>query len=151
MQTQSVEYVGFWIRFIAFVIDSIAATVAIGFLVALFFGGSADIDPANIGAALPQVSIQTVLTAVIFIAFWMYYAATPGKMVFDAYIVDATTLKRASNGKLVIRYLGYYLIIFVFFLGFIWIAFDDRKQGWHDKIAGTVVIKGKPLDDPSPA
>jgi uncharacterized RDD family membrane protein YckC len=29
----------------------------------------------------------------------------------------------------------------VFFLGFIWVAFDKRKQGWHDKIAGTVVIR----------
>ncbi|MBT7879149.1 MAG: hypothetical protein HN738_13805, partial [Gammaproteobacteria bacterium] len=29
-------------------------------------------------------------------------------------------------------------------LGFIWIALDKRKQGWHDKLAGTVVIIGKP-------
>jgi uncharacterized RDD family membrane protein YckC len=44
----------------------------------------------------------------------------------------------------IIRYLGYYVSIFALGLGFLWVAWDDKKQGWHDKMAGTVVILNKP-------
>jgi uncharacterized RDD family membrane protein YckC len=59
----------------------------------------------------------------------------------DIYIVDADTLGKPATGRLVLRYLGYYLSTIVLLLGFIWIAFDSRKQGLHDKIANTVVIR----------
>ena len=48
-----------------------------------------------------------------------------------------------GTGQWVIRYLAYYLSALVFFLGFLWVAFDRRKQGWHDKIAGTVVVRDR--------
>ena len=76
---------------------------------------------------------------------WIIIASTPGKLIFGAYIVDAKTLKRASTSQLIIRYLSYYVSLIPLGLGFLWIAFDPRKQGWHDKLAGTVVIKGKPV------
>lgn len=144
------EYVGFWLRFIAFLIDSIAAAVFIGILGTILFGASPAIDPEalleNPSAILEEVSYQAIATAVLFVGFWMYFCSTPGKMIFDAYIVDAKTLKPASNLRLIIRYIGYYVSTFLLFLGFIWIAFDKRKQGLHDKLAGTVVIKGKPIE-----
>ncbi len=43
--------------------------------------------------------------------------------------------------QLIGRYLGYYVSIFALGVGFLWVAFDPRKQGWHDKMAGTVVIR----------
>jgi uncharacterized RDD family membrane protein YckC len=43
--------------------------------------------------------------------------------------------------RLVIRLLCYFVSALPFYLGFLWAAFDRRKQGWHDKIAGTVVIQ----------
>jgi uncharacterized RDD family membrane protein YckC len=55
-------------------------------------------------------------------------------------IVDAETGGTVPMGRLVLRYLGYYVSIFTLCLGFLWIIFDKRKQGFHDKIAGTVVI-----------
>ncbi len=41
------------------------------------------------------------------------------------------------------RYLGYFASTIPLCLGFLWIAFDKRKQGWHDKLAGTVVIRAQ--------
>ena len=63
------------------------------------------------------------------------------KMLTKLTIVDAKTGKKPSKKQFILRYLGYFLSSFVFCLGFIWIAFDKKKQGWHDKIAGTVVVK----------
>jgi uncharacterized RDD family membrane protein YckC len=62
-------------------------------------------------------------------------------MAIGAEIVDAKTLSKPSTRQLIIRYLGYYVSILPFMLGFIWAAFDHRKQAWHDKLAGTVVIQ----------
>ncbi|MGA7985503.1 MAG: RDD family protein [Burkholderiales bacterium] len=39
-----------------------------------------------------------------------------------------------------IRFLGYFVSIVPLGLGFLWIAFDRKKRGWHDLIAGTVVV-----------
>jgi len=62
-------------------------------------------------------------------------------MIVRAKIVDARTGGKPSTGQLIGRYFGYYLSMIPLFLGFIWVAFDKRKQGWHDKLAGTVVIR----------
>ena len=53
----------------------------------------------------------------------------------------ADTGEPPTTGKLLIRYLGYYVSTLALFLGFLWIAFDPRKQGWHDKMANTVVVR----------
>ena len=65
-------------------------------------------------------------------------------MLFKSVIVDANTLSAPSTSQNIIRYLGYFISFLPLGLGFLWIAFDKRKQGWHDKLAGTVVIIGKP-------
>jgi uncharacterized RDD family membrane protein YckC len=56
-------------------------------------------------------------------------------------VVDAANGSRPSTGRLVLRLACYLLSALPLYLGFVWIAFDRRKQGWHDKIAGTVVIQ----------
>ncbi len=84
-----------------------------------------------------------VLPAVAVIVFWVLKQATPGKMAVSAKIVDVKTGNAASTGQLIGRYLAYYLSLLPLGLGFIWVAFDDRKQGWHDKLAGTVVVRKK--------
>jgi len=89
----------------------------------------------------PGALIRYVLPAVLVIAFWLYKLATPGKMAIGATIVDARTGRRPSAGQLVIRYFGYIVSTLPLGLGLIWVAFDSRKQGWHDKLAGTVVVR----------
>ena len=71
---------------------------------------------------------------------WLLCSATPGKMAFSAKIVDAKTGKKPRARQFLLRFLGYYLSALPLGLGFLWIAFNPKKQGWHDKLAGTTVI-----------
>jgi uncharacterized RDD family membrane protein YckC len=69
--------------------------------------------------------------------------ATPGKMAISARVVDASTGNTLSVGQSVGRYLAYFVSILPLGIGLLWVAFDSRKQGWHDKLAGTVVVRSK--------
>jgi uncharacterized RDD family membrane protein YckC len=55
--------------------------------------------------------------------------------------VDATTGGQPSTGRLVLRYVGYFVSLIPLALGYLWIAWDPRKQSFHDKIARTVVVR----------
>ena len=81
-----------------------------------------------------------LLLVVITIAFWRYRGATPGKMAISAKIVDAKTGRAPSTGQLIGRFFAYLVSFIPLCLGFAWIGIDRRKQGFHDKIAGTVVV-----------
>ena len=65
-------------------------------------------------------------------------------MVFHSKIVDATTGEKPTIKQLLLRFVGYMVVSFTLGIGFIWILFDARKQGWHDKMANTVVVKVVP-------
>lgn len=134
-----VEYVGFWLRFVASVIDSILVMALVYPLMAAIFGWD-NIVAGNIGTGA-SLLLELVLPAVAVIVFWIYKSATPGKMAVGAQIVDAKSFGKASTGQLIGRYFAYYISTIFLLLGFFWVAFDARKQGWHDKLAGTVVIK----------
>jgi len=143
----AVRYVGFWARCLASLIDTILVCCIIAPL-AYAFDSHSDIRAPSFDlsdlfqeTSLMSVTINWVLPAVAILAFWFARGATPGKMAIRAEIVDAETLGPPARSKLVARYLGYYVSTLVLLLGFLWIAFDRRKQGWHDKIAGTVVIR----------
>ena len=134
--TAPVEYVGFWPRFGAFLIDSLAVMFLIVPLMVWYFG-----DGWAYAEGATAFVINWILPAAAVLLFWHYRSATPGKMVVSAVIVDARTFGPPSTGQLVGRYAGYYVSMIALFLGFLWIAFDPRKQGWHDKMANTVVIR----------
>jgi len=85
--------------------------------------------------------LELLILGVIVIMFWSYRGATPGKMLFSMKIVDATTFGKLSRKQEIIRFLSYTVSVLPFGLGFLWVAFDKRRQALHDKIAGTVVIK----------
>jgi uncharacterized RDD family membrane protein YckC len=57
--------------------------------------------------------------------------------------VDEKTGGKPSTGQLIGRYLGYYVSILPLMLGIIWVGIDKRKQGFHDKLAGTLVVRSK--------
>ena len=134
------EYAGFWIRFVASFIDSILMMLLIYPLLTLIYGAGYWTDQSLVSGPL-DILLSYILPALAVILFWVYKSATPGKMALRLKIVDAQTGQPASTGKLILRYVGYYVSMIPLFLGFIWAAFDSRKQGWHDKIAGTVVIR----------
>jgi len=134
------EYAGFWIRAAASVIDTILLLLLTWPLLAMIYGPDAwqaEAVPTGIGYNL----INYVLPALAVIAFWIYKSATPGKMIFGLVIVDAKTGGIPSKGQLIGRYFAYYASIIPLFLGFIWVGFDKRKQGFHDKLASTVVVR----------
>jgi uncharacterized RDD family membrane protein YckC len=148
-------YVGFWIRMFAFLIDNIALVLLVIPLIRYSISDTdINLQDYNLQDAeqlsellnllLIQFSVDAVLLGAIFILFWIVKSATPGKMVLGCSIVDARTLGKASNSQNIIRYIGYYISLIPVGLGFIWIGFDAHKQGWHDKLANTVVIKGRP-------
>jgi len=144
-QTAHYEYVGFWLRFVAFLIDSLVlGFVLIPVLLAIY--GRQYFDPERMlsgaMAGTWDIVIQVIVLA-MGVAFWRYWGATPGKMAVGAKIVDARTGELASTGKLVVRFIAYFVSFIPLGLGFAWIGFDPRKQGFHDKIAGTLVIHDK--------
>ena len=88
--------------------------------------------------------ISWVLPAVLVIWLWVAWRGqTPGKRVMGARIVDAETGGPVSTKQAIIRYLGYYVSMLGLFIGFFWVGFDPKKQGWHDHMAGTVVVRKK--------
>jgi uncharacterized RDD family membrane protein YckC len=62
-------------------------------------------------------------------------------MAIGARIVDAETGEGVGIGTALIRYLGYFVSAIGLFVGFVWVGLDPRKQGWHDHMAGTVVVR----------
>lgn len=140
---ENTHYAGFWIRFAASLVDSVILIVVLGVPLALIFG----VDSMDFNATDPGLVvnlIQYVVPVALTVWFWVKYLGTPGKMLFGLRIVDANTGRALSTPQAIGRYLGYYVSLIPFMLGFIWVAFDSRKQGFHDKLAGTVVIYGSP-------
>ena len=112
---------GFWIRMLALLIDLILIAVAMGWL--LDHGSGVLLVLAAYGAVM-----------------WKFKGTTVGGIVCDLKVV------RIGGGPLdwstaIIRALGCFLSLVVVGLGFIWIAVDREHQAWHDKIAGTVVVR----------
>ncbi|MEO8935737.1 MAG: RDD family protein [Burkholderiaceae bacterium] len=140
-------YVGFWKRVIASLVDSVLLMLLIAPIGYFVFDTNA-FDFAESDSDPTHFLISTILPALVVVVFWIQRQATPGKMMFGARIVDAKTGADPGTGQLLLRYAGYYVSAIVFGLGFIWVAFDARKQGWHDKIAGTVVVRDRSPVDP---
>jgi uncharacterized RDD family membrane protein YckC len=158
-----VRYAGFWLRLAATMIDVVLLTVVISPLLLVIYGfdsrGLTDLDsmvfsgpkdfmvwyvlPALTPRGPMEVLIQWVLPTIALIVFWKYRSATPGKIILSLKIVDARTGGGLSLEQCVVRYFAYLVSMLSLGLGFLWIAFDKRKQAWHDKLAGTVVIRAK--------
>ena len=149
MSQGEVEYVGFWPRVGASLIDTIIIFAVVGPLLVWIYGWESLIDPDSPFIKGPvDFLLSWIGPAVFAIWFWMRPGATPGKMVIGARVVDATTGHPVSFGQALGRYLGYFVSAIVMMLGYVWVAFDPRKQGWHDKMARTVVIRSKNRVEP---
>ena len=142
MNEQAFEYVGFWARVGASIIDTILILIICLPLVHLVYGKAYWISPSFVQGPADFL-ITWVAPAIAVLLFWIYRQATPGKMAINAKIVDAKTGGKPSTGQLVGRYFAYYISTIPLLLGFIWVAFDARKQGWHDKLAGTLVVRAR--------
>ena len=135
-----VEYAGFWVRVGASLIDTILMMVIIVPVLSMIYGKGYWTSEA-IFLGVWDLLFNYILPAIVVIIFWIVKSATPGKLLLDIAIVDVETGGKPSNGQLIGRYFAYYVSLLPLMLGFIWVGFDKRKQGWHDKIAGTLVVK----------
>jgi uncharacterized RDD family membrane protein YckC len=135
--SSSPDYAGFWPRAAAAVLDALVVIVILVPLMVLGFGlRRVSLD---LGAhSWDLLALAAIAAAVV--GFWRYYGATPGKSALALKIVDARHGGPPSSLQLLVRFFAYLLSALPLYLGFFWIAVDRRKQGWHDKIARTVVI-----------
>ena len=132
-------FAGFWIRVVAYVIDFIILAVVEGILDAIFHT-SPNARP-DTGYSIVQV-LNLLISIAYFAGLWTLWGATLGQRIFKLRVVDANTLQPIGFGKALLRWLGLVVSFLVCFIGVIWVAFDSRKQGWMDKIAGTLVLQG---------
>ena len=142
------SYAGFWIRLWANIIDSVLLCVIL-FPVLIGIYGTDYLTSSTLSHGPLDFLLSWVFPAVATILFWKFKQATPGKMAVGARVVDARTGQSASTGQLIGRYIGYYPSTFALFMGFVWIGIDKRKQGWHDMLASTVVVRS-PRRQPAP-
>ena len=152
------RYGGFWIRFIARVIDSLivgfVATIIRLPLVAMLgirardFGRIA--DPADILTAMPGLmslfGLSFVIQVALALGYEMYFlsskGATPGKMAVGLKVIRADG-GPISPGLAAGRYFGLWLSAIIFWIGYIIAGFDPEKRALHDRICETRVVYGK--------
>ncbi|MDE2838408.1 MAG: RDD family protein [Chloroflexota bacterium] len=130
------EYAGPLQRLAAFIVDAVVISVVIGVLDAV---GLIDLgDPTTTDQAL-----EAVISFGYFILLTAAFGATLGKMALGMRVVEEGGQKAGFFRVLIRETIGKIVSAIVFLLGFIWILFDGKRQGWHDKIGGTFVVKAR--------
>jgi uncharacterized RDD family membrane protein YckC len=152
--SQPVRLAGFFSRFIAFVLDlivinliNLVVLVGIELIINFFFSGDFARFPLLQSIADTIIASSQWLTAlfsavfgfIYFVFFWVIAGFTPGQALFGLRVIRSDG-RPVNLGRAVLRLIGYLVAALPLFLGFIWILFDNRRQGWHDKIARTYVI-----------
>jgi uncharacterized RDD family membrane protein YckC len=138
--SNDLQYAGFWVRFGAFLIDSLLwLMISLPLLYAVY--GEQYFVSEQLSQGFFDILISWIAPVAAVLWFWIAKQATPGKMALRLRIVDASSGEAATPGQYVGRYFGYLLACIPLGLGLIWCAFDSRKQGWHDKLAKTVVVR----------
>lgn len=134
-KSTELRYAGFWIRTLAFILD----TIIISFIAYILFGDA--VVTVNSGSINVNFTDWYNLIPFLYtISSWSYMSATPGKWICGLKIIESDG-SELSIKKALLRYLSYLISGFVFMAGFFTIAFSSKKQGWHDMIAKTYVVK----------
>lgn len=154
-----IGYAGFWIRFVAAVIDAII--LGVPFLVIFFLtegstltayttclnnaiatGAYAGTCSTTFTGSLALFElVGFAIEGVYFVGLWSQLGGTLGQRMLGLHVVDAATGQHIGIGRAIGRFIGYLISSVVLSIGLIWAAFDPRKQGWHDKMASTFVVR----------
>jgi uncharacterized RDD family membrane protein YckC len=123
---------GFWIRVAAFIIDGIILGILSSILNSIVFGG----DSVRGGG------LNTLVGLAYSVYFWSSYGhgQTVGNRVMKIRVIKMDGSELTLTDAF-IRYVGLIVSFVCVFIGVIWVAFDENKQGWHDKIASTYVVR----------
>jgi uncharacterized RDD family membrane protein YckC len=149
------KFAGHGARLVAYILDSlivgllftIVALVGVGLVVATAPPGtfnSREMSREAI-AALGLFGVIFLLGFLLVMAyfpfFWARSGQTPGMRPFGLYVVRDSDGGKISAGQAILRLIGLYVAAIPIYIGFVWIFVDPRRRGWHDLIAGTVVIQ----------
>jgi len=142
------KYVGFWKRTVAVLVDTFLI-ILVTLPILIWVYGIEYLNNEHMEKGSFDFIINYIFPTIAVILLWKYYQATPGKMIFKATIVDAKTGGKPTLKQWIIRYLGYFVSLLPFGLGYFWVAFDKKKQSFHDKLANTLVIQPKVIESES--
>ena len=122
--SQPANYAGFWIRFVAYLIDVVVVMIP--------------------GTIIIFAGLPSLINLVLGLAYYIYfpsseYMATPGKMALGLIITDEHG-NRIGAGTAAVRYIGYMISMITVGIGFIIIGFTEKRMGLHDMIARTRVV-----------
>jgi uncharacterized RDD family membrane protein YckC len=142
-----VGYAGFWIRFLALVLDVLTLSM-VESMVLIMLGLPLQVSPDD-----PQAQWRTLAT--IFV-WWLYCAfcessplqATLGKRALDLMVTDLRG-QRLSFARATARFFSKILSAMIVFIGFFMVAFSVKKQALHDQLAGTLVLSRAEEDAPA--
>jgi uncharacterized RDD family membrane protein YckC len=135
----TIGYGGFWIRVVAYILDGILLSIVSG-IIGFFAGVRIDAtDFTNFNYTTDAASLAVG---------WLYFAlmessargATVGKMAVGLRVITDQG-QRLSFANATGRYFAKFISAIILFIGFIMVAFTDRKRGLHDMMAGTLVVK----------
>lgn len=150
-----IAYAGFWIRVLAVVADEIILGVP---LVIIFLttqgpainsyndcvqaGGLVTVcNSAYLGSIAIFELLALAASCAYSVLLWSKLGGTLGQRMLGLRVVDAATGTNIGIGRAIGRFIGFVISGAVLDIGFIWAAFDPRKQGWHDKMASTFVVR----------
>lgn len=141
-----IRFAGYAQRLLAYIVDAVilgVVVVVLSFVLFAIVAGAASSDSDGLAAA--GVVVWLILILVVSLAYFPYFWArggqTPGMRMFRLRVVRDVDGGPISGTAAVLRLFGYWVNQVVFYIGFIWIFVDKRRRGWHDLIAGTVVIE----------
>jgi uncharacterized RDD family membrane protein YckC len=144
-----VEYAPHGARFVAYLLDGLVLLlVDLVLMIPLFIAAAGFARDRAATLSGPEIALSALLllgllvvNLLYFPAFWASGGQTPGMRPFRLRVVRDRDGSRFGWGTALLRLVGLYVASAVFYLGFIWIFIDKRHRGWHDLIAGTIVVR----------
>ncbi|MBA3530460.1 MAG: RDD family protein [Ardenticatenales bacterium] len=142
---QTVHVVGLGRRFVAYMIDFLILTLIGGCIGGLMgFMDASTLEVTTPNGELNELyffvqCLSFVVGVLYFVLSWGTGGQTLGKMAMGIKVIR-TDGSPVGIGSAFVRYIGYIISGLAITLGFAWIGIDERRQGWHDKLAGTYVV-----------
>ena len=134
------EYAGFWMRLLAWIIDSVIMAIGLAFAGPLF-AVAEQLDSGFSYTGFPAGVMRLIIVAAYYVVLTGIQGQTVGKMALGIRVVRRNGRVPGIGYAALREVVGKFISAIALFLGFLWAGWDSEKQGWHDKIAGTRVIK----------
>lgn len=133
------DYASRWLRFFAWIIDGVVIAIV---MFILWLAGLVGADSVE-GFGASDGLVNALVTLVYYVALTAAFGATLGKMALGMRVANADGNRPGVGAVLMREVVGKFISALVILIGFFWILVDDRRQGWHDKIGKTFVVKAR--------